>query len=199
MSIEKKRNSVKNKQELSIKRDILLWNEIKKGNSDALNEMFYKYYDDLFFYGEKLTSNNAHVADTIQNVFIKIWETRHKNYNVIYVKTYVFKIFRNELLKKKHKLTLYALILDSYSYSVKNFAISTEDLIIEEEICIEKKALISNLLKKITPRQREIIYLKFYLNFSNAEISNTLSINKQSVSNLLNRILTSFRNEIKKQ
>ncbi|RLD63894.1 MAG: hypothetical protein DRJ01_02470 [Bacteroidetes bacterium] len=196
MSIEKKTNSVKNKQEFSIKSDIQLWNEIKEGNSKALSEIFYKYYDDLFFYGKKLTNNNAHVADTIQNVFIKIWETRHKNYKVRYVKTYVFKIFRNELLKK-NKLIFSSLIQDKYS--VKDFTISVEDLIIEKERRLEEKTLISTLLKKLSPRQREIIYLKFYLNFSNAEISNTLSINKQSVSNLLNRIFISLRKEIKNQ
>ena len=196
MSIEEKINSVKRKQDLLIKSDIQLWDGIKKGNSEALSEMFHKYYEDLFFYGKKLTNNNAHIADTIQNVFIKIWEKRHKNYNVIYVKTYIFKIFRNELLKK-NKLIFFSLIKDNYS--PKDFTISIEDLIIEKEERLEEKTLISTLLKKLSPRQREIIYLKFYLNFSNTEISNTLSINKQSVSNLLNRIFTSLRKEIKMQ
>lgn len=194
--MEKNSNNFQKNLDSSNKKDTQLWDEIKKGKSEALSEMFYKYYDDLFFYGEKLTNNNAHIADTIQNIFIKIWETRHKNYNVIYVKTYVFKIFRNELLKK-NKLIFSSLIQNKYS--VKNFTISVEDLIIEKETRLEEKTLISTLLKKLSPSQREIIYLKFYLNFSNTEISNTLSINKQSVSNLLNRIFISLRKEIKKQ
>ncbi|MCD6112122.1 MAG: sigma-70 family RNA polymerase sigma factor, partial [Bacteroidales bacterium] len=94
---------------------------------------------------------------------------------------------------------IYTLISDDFKYSDKNFIISIEDLIIEKETRLEKKKLISTLLKNLSPRQREIIYLKFYMNFSNTEISNTLSINKQSVSNLLNRIFISLRKEIKKQ
>ena len=199
MSMKKKNNNAQEYQKESPERDVQLWDEIKKGNSEALNELFYKYYEDLFFYGKKITNQNEHIADTIQNIFIKIWEARSKNSEVTYVKTYLFKIFRNELLNKGHKLTFYSLTSDNYNYLVKNFTISTEELIIEKETDLETKTLISNLLKGLTSRQREIIYLKFYLNFSNTEISNTLSINKQSVSNLLNRIFITLRKEIKKQ
>ncbi|MBE9469494.1 MAG: sigma-70 family RNA polymerase sigma factor [Bacteroidetes bacterium] len=188
-----------NNKDASPNRDLLLWAEIKKGNSEALSEMFYKYYDDLFFYGKKFTNDNNRIEDTIQNVFIKIWEYRNKNYSVDYVKTYVFKIFRNELIRKKNKLTFSSLLQSNSNCLDKNFSISCEDLIIEKETRSEKKALISDLLKNLSPRQKEIIYLKFYLNFSNTEISNTLSINKQSVSNMLNRIFTELRKKIKKQ
>jgi RNA polymerase sigma factor (sigma-70 family) len=195
----KNNHKTTNDKDASINRDFLLWAEIKKGNSEALSEMFYKYYDDLFFYGKKFTCDNNRIEDTIQNVFIKIWEYRNKNYGVVYIKTYVFKIFRNELLRKKNKLIFSSLVQNNSKYLDKNFSISCEDLIIEKETRSEEKALISDLLKILSPRQKEIIYLKFYLNFSNTEISNTLSINKQSVSNMLNRIFIDLRKKIKKQ
>ncbi len=96
-------NNIHKYQKHSIKSDLQLWNEIRKGNPDALSKLFYRFYEDLFFYGTRLTCNNAHIADTIQDIFLKIWELKNKNSNVTYVKAYIFKIFRNKLLKEKQK------------------------------------------------------------------------------------------------
>ncbi|MCD6112165.1 MAG: sigma-70 family RNA polymerase sigma factor, partial [Bacteroidales bacterium] len=103
-------NNIHKYSNLSNKSDLQLWNEIREGNSDALSKLFYRFYEDLFFYGKKLTNDNAHIADTIQNIFLKIMELKNKNSNVTYVKAYIFKIFRNKLLKKKQKSLIYTLI-----------------------------------------------------------------------------------------
>lgn len=190
-------NNIHKYHKLTTKSDIQLWNEIKKGNADALSTLFYRFYEDLFFYGEKLTSNKDRIADTIQDIFVKLWESRANNSDVSFVKAYIFKVFRNKLLKKKSKLIICSLISNDFNYSDKKLIISCEDLIIGKEIKSEVKTSINTILKKLTPRQREIIYLKFYCDFSNTEISNTLSIEKQSVSNMLYRIFKSIRKKIK--
>ena len=189
--------TIVDKTNFSKKSDSELWIELKKDNPDALNNLFYRFYNDLYFYGKKLSYDEDHVKDTIQDIFSNLWENRKKLSEVVHVKAYVFRIFRNKLLKTSIENTIYTLSPDENKQE-KEFNISHEDIIIEHETSTELSKTISTLLEDLTDKQREIIYLKFYCNLSNEEISHSLSIEKQSVSNLLNRTFNTLREKLKK-
>ena len=63
---------------LQLDEDQDFWHGLKLGDPTALNKLFNKYYQDLFFYGIKLTGNQDYVADVIQDVFANLWEKRKK-------------------------------------------------------------------------------------------------------------------------
>ena len=183
--------------EISNLSDGQLWTELRKGNSDVLNALFYRFYDDLYFYGTKLVNDKNLIIDTIQDVFSILWESKKKLSDVRHIKAYIFKIFRNKLLKAPQKKINYFSLKDIDKIHEKEFIISQEDIIIEQETRsqIAKKIII--VLEELTDKQKEILYLKFYCNLSNTDISQTLSINKQSTSNLLNRSINAFRKKLK--
>ncbi len=188
-------NSCKNN--LSEKSDSELWIKLKENNPNALNSLFYRFYNDLYFYGKKLSTDDNHVIDTIQDIFANLWENRNKLSNVVYVKAYLFKIFRNKLLKTSNKNIVHSLLTDNNKLE-KEFIISHEDIIVEHETKTKTRRIITTLLEDLTDKQREIIYLKFYCNLSNSEISRSLSIETQSVCNMLNRTFTTLREKLKK-
>lgn len=188
-------NSCKNN--LSEKNDSELWIDLKKGNPNALNSLFYRFYNDLYFYGKKLSIDDNHIIDTIQDIFANLWENRNKLSNVTHVKAYIFKIFRNKLLKASNKNIIYNLLPDN-NKSENEFIISHEDIIIEHETKTKTRRIITTLLEDLTDKQREIIYLKFYCKLSNSEISQSLLIEKQSVCNILNRTFNILREKLKK-
>lgn len=173
--------------------DRQLWNAIKLGDPNALKKLFEKYYADLFFYGSKLVSNSNRSADTIQDLFVKIWETRKTNKDVIYVKAYLFTSLRNNILKINPKDILNESPSDKGLNSLYSFDISPEDIYLDNETQIENQRIIEELLAKLSPNQREIIYLKFYANYSNIEISEIISIKQQSVANLLARTIKTLQ------
>ena len=175
-----------------------LWIELKKGNSDALNVLFHTYYNDLYFYGIKLVNDNNLIIDTIQDVFSILWENKKKLSDVQNVRAYIFTIFRNKLLKVSQKNINFFSLDDISKIPEKEFIISQEDLIIEKETKSQISKSISAILEDLTDKQKEILYLKFYCNLSNTEICQTLQINKQSVSNLLNRSINTFRKKLEK-
>ena len=74
------------------------------------------------------------------------------------------------------------------------FVIGKEDLIIKEESNTQNKAIVLKLLNELPPRQREIIYLKYYHNLSIQEIADVFSISYQVVANHLYRALKKLRN-----
>ena len=185
------------KSNLSEKSDSELWIDLKENNPNALNSLFYRFYNDLYFYGKKLSNDDSHVLDTIQDIFANLWENRNKLSNVVHVKAYVFKIFRNKLLKVSNKNIIYTL-LPGYNKLENEFIISHEDIIVEHETKTKTTKIITTLLEDLTDKQRKIIYLKFYCNLSNLEISRSLSIEKQSVYNMFNRTFNTLREKLKK-
>ncbi len=187
-------NSCKNN--LSEKSDSELWIDLKKNNPNALNILFYRFYNDLYFYGKKLCNDDNHIIDTIQDIFANLWENRNKLSDVVHVKAYIFKIFRNKLLKASNKNIIYTLLPANNKFE-NEFIISHEDIIVDHETKAKITKIITTLLEDLTDKQREIIYLKFYCNLSNSEISRSLSIKKQSVCNILNRTFNILREKLK--
>lgn len=186
-------NNLKKNWQLLLKTDRKLWLALKRGNTEALDILFNKYYADLFFYGMKLTSKRDHVIDSIQDVFANIWETRKRISKVKYVKAYLFATLRNNLLKPDPK-DLFIQTDKGFSINQNfSFDISPENIYIDKESQLEIKKLIEDLLKGLSTKQKEVIYLKFYSNYSNIEIGEILSIKQQSVANLLARTINLLR------
>lgn len=173
--------------------DQQLWNAIKLGDPIALKTLFDKYYDDLFFYGSKLESKHHSAADTIQDLFANIWDKRTSNKEVTYVKAYLFTSLRNNILKNSPKDLLNDCYSDEGLANHHHFDISPEEIYLDHESQMENQRIIRELLATLCPNQKEIIYLKFYANYSNIEISEILSIKQQSVANLLARTIKTLR------
>lgn len=183
--------------EISNMGDSELWHELKKSNPDALHVLFYRYYNDLYFYGTKLVNDNNLIIDTIQDLFSNLWENKKRLSDVQHIKAYIFQIFRNNLLKASQKNIGFFSFKDISKMPEKEFILSQEDVIIEQETRSQISKTIITVLEELTDKQKEILYLKFYCNLSNTEICQTLSINKQSVSNLLNRSINALRKKVK--
>jgi RNA polymerase sigma factor (sigma-70 family) len=178
---------------LQLNEDQTLWFSLKSNDSSALYKLYTKYYEKLYFYGIKLTGNQNRVADAIQDLFANIWETRQRLSDVTYVRAYLFAILRYDLLKPKNlldKQNINDSLIEDY-----NFDISPEELYIGKETQLESTKIIEDLLASLSSKQKEIIYLKFYNNYSNTEISSVLSIKPQSVANLLARTINHLRKE----
>lgn len=187
----------KKKLDLQSEGDQLLWQALRFGDTLALKSLFNKYYDDLFFYSLKLVNSHNHSADTIQDLFANIWEKRKTLSEVGYVKAYLFTALRNNLLKPNPKNILNRAdrVKDiNYEY---NFDISPEEIYLKSETILENRKIIEELLAELSSKQKEIIYLKFYGNYSNIEISEILSIKQQSVANLLLRTIKTLQKKQK--
>ncbi|MBC8319378.1 MAG: sigma-70 family RNA polymerase sigma factor [Bacteroidetes bacterium] len=182
--------------QLQIKEDQCLWRDLKHSHPEALNSLFIKYYSDFYFYGLKLVGNHDLVVDTIQDLFASVWESRKRISEVNHVKAYLFAALRNNLLKPTAK----DIIGKDTGINIENdysFDISPEDIYLNNEAQLENMKLIGDMLAELSPKQKEIIYLKFFCNYSNIEISSVLSIKYQSVSNMLTRTLNLLRKKTK--
>nr|NQU91525.1 sigma-70 family RNA polymerase sigma factor [Bacteroidota bacterium] len=174
-----------------------LWCALRLGDPEALKWLFNKYYKGLFFYGLKLSGNHEHVADILQDVFINIWETRKRISEVTHPKAYLFAALRNNLLKPNPRDIFSRKDTPNSLNPDFGFDISPEEIYLDKESQLENIKIIEDMLADLSPKQKEIIYLKFYCNYSNIEIGKVLSIKQQSVANLLMRTLNLLRKKKK--
>lgn len=109
--------------------------------------------------------------------------------NAYLFKSLQYKIFKKGAKEKK------ILPESEHGFEIP-FEITAETLIIEGEENIEKINKVSLLMTHLSNRQREIIYLKFYKNFSYEEISEIMQINYQAARNLLSLSIKVLRKAI---
>ncbi len=162
--------------------DIFLWTQFRDGCTESFIKIFRNYYSPLFNYGCKMTVNSSLAEDAIQDLFTDLWHSNGKA-NIVSLKAYLFKAFKFKLLKALQKAGKTNSFPDIYQEH--DFQLSHEMFMITEADNLELFKKVNDAIKELSPRQKEIIYLKFQQNLSYEEISEIMHINYQAARNLL--------------
>src|SRR5882762_7408869 len=163
-------------------RDTTLWNQFKNGDEDSFVLLFRNYYSGLFNYGCKITTDSELVEDCIQELFMEIWRSAGKA-DIISFKAYIFKAFKFKLIRLITKNNKVRSLSDNPGENA--FELSHENFIIDKELNSTKREKVLQALQELSPRQKEIIYIKFYLSLSYEEVSEIMQINYQAARNLI--------------
>lgn len=171
-------------------KDLILWDAYKKGSREAFVSLFRKYYPILFSYGMKITNDSSMVDDAIQEFFLSAWRNKGKA-EIQSVKGYFFKSVKFQILHaiKKSGKTDSLLSGDEEHF----FEISHDLVWIQEAENQETSQRLLDTISSLSPRQKEIIYLRFYANLPYEEICEILQINYQTCRNLLSKAIQALR------
>lgn len=179
-----------------------LWSAFLAGDEQAFSGLFFEFYELLYHYGYRICPNRPLVKDVIQDFFLYLYESRHSlSSHVNSIKAYLLISFRRKLLQEvKKQQRANSLLSEVVQQEDHSFDIGMEDILIKKESNDLNKKLVAQLLSELPPRQREIIYLKYYLDLSLPEIAKTLQISYQVVANHLYRALKKLQgsNTVKK-
>lgn len=169
--------------------DIELWNTFVSGNKEAFSNLFRRFYPLLFQYGSKIVADAVVVEDAIQELFAEIWQkpTTQPLYSV---KAYLLQALKFKLYKtfRDKKRTLSEEEAEGHV-----FELSQETLHVAMEDDEERIKKIYAALDQLSPRQKEVIYLKIYKGLSYEEVGEIMNINYQVVRNLLCAALKAFK------
>lgn len=167
--------------------------QLQQSDAQALAALMKKYYTDLYSYGIRFAQNDALVKDGIQEVFISLWQRRENVTTILSLKYYLLRAVKNKVLKSLHRQANKTDSLDSQDNYDFFQEFSVEQLIIEKQVSEEKAAALRKTLAQLSPRQHEVIYLKFYQHLDHGQIAELMHISRQSVYNLLNEALQKLR------
>jgi len=167
----------------------VLWNALQKGDHQSFHLLYMEYSDFLYNYGKKMCQDSDIVKDSIQDVFLIIWEKKESIVIKSSLKHYVFTIFRRELIQKiQHQQRL------NHQLKEMDFELSIESKIILEESQQQLRKNLRKAINDLSYRQKEILFLRYYENMSYAEISELMSLNKNSMYKLLSAAIHRLKN-----
>lgn len=172
---------------------IILWNNFRNGDNDALNELFMYFSHDLYSYGLRISPDEDLVKDCIQEVFIHLIDKKKSLHISSSFQIYLFKSLRNKIFEELRKIQRTKLLSSQLFIKEQQSEKFQEQLIIDsEEQTIIRKKLIS-IINELPARQQEILYLRYTNGFNYEEISQLLSIDVASARKLLYRTIKKIR------
>jgi len=159
----------------------LLIDHFIAGDVDALEQIYNETKDFVFRVIFKMVHNQLEAEDLMQDVFIKLFETRNKFLRQASLKTWIYRLAVNHTLNhiKKRKRAFARVLKFETDSPVVDI---TEGFIEADNI-----NLIQRLLDKINPDYKICLLLKENEKMSYENIAQTLGINIGTVRSRINR------------
>ena len=174
-----------------------LLTEAQQGNRKAFREIYVIHYDLLMRYGTGKGYAEHLVHDAVQDLFIWLLDNPHKFARIQRLDLYLLKCLRQNLnatLARDQKKRSNATRLYRSEEQVEK---SAEEEVILSENTEGQDEWLTRQLFRLTPHQREIIYLKYFENLSYPEIAEILSVSIPVARNSVFRAMRKLRKNAK--
>lgn len=152
----------------------------------AFDRIYELYSHKLFSFVYGILKNDAESEDIVQEVFIKLWESRDKLGDYKLLNSYIFTIAYNnaiDLIRKRVNNVKYLDHLKSSSVVQENSSVISEIEFDELSHHAEK------LIKNLPERQKQVYQLHREKGMSYSEIAEQLGISKNTVENHMAKAL----------
>jgi len=165
-----------------------IWRNLKNGKHDALEHIYSLYFAELYNYGSRLTKDVNTVEDSIQEMFVELWNKREGLSDTDNIKPYLYVALKRRIfqsVKRIRKITDVA--LEEKHFEVE---LSIDEILMVKESDDIQKSKLEAAFMELSSRQKEILYLKYYSEMDYDEISELMDLNYQSARNLVSRALS---------
>lgn len=169
---------------------------ITAGNYGSFTLLYEKYIESLTNYGLKFTDDVNTVRDCLHDIFVSLWTRKHALEIHSSIKSYLIKSVRSSIIQKVNRNKRVRAINaenDDYHFTL---TISPEEKFLNNEENSKVFEGIQKLLATLTPKQKEVIYLRYYYDLSFDEIAEQLDLSVKACYKLMNRAMTELRQNI---
>jgi RNA polymerase sigma factor (sigma-70 family) len=170
----------------------------KSGDATAFSHLYQTYSAGLYNYGAKFSLDKDLIKDCIQELFVQLWTNRNSVGTPRHVKNYLFKSFRNLILKKTFRLGKNQDFDETEDYEF-NVSLNIEETLIHDERRKQISEQLQGTISRLTARQREAIFLKFYEQLSYEEIAEVMGITVKASYKIMARSLGFLRDNLSKE
>lgn len=166
-----------------------VFQHIMNGDIDAYSGLYKEYYKRFYNYGRKFTSNTYLIEDSIQEVFLDLWNRRGKLSHVDSPNFYLYSSFRYVLIRK---IKQHEKIVFNQS-AEEEYEFSSEHVIVGNELSEELQIKLKKAIKTLTGRQLEAIFLMYYEDLSYKEVAAILNISVKATYKIMARSLLALK------
>ena len=179
-------------------KDIILYSdehlmqEIKADNMFAFDLLYKKYCKKVYKFGNSILKSTEEAENLTQDVFLSLWENRHKVEKDLSIKSYIFTITYNSAISTLRKKVRESEFVE-YLKSLQEIR--------EEPVYagLEYKELTNKLEKIINelPRRQKEVYLMHRVEgLKYIEVAELLNISVNTIENHMSRALKTIREKL---
>jgi RNA polymerase sigma-70 factor (ECF subfamily) len=166
--------------------------QLKAGDKQAFNQLFYQHERKLYNFSCKLLHSQEDAEEIVQEVFIRVWEHRSTLKEDLPFEAFIIRIAKNLIYNKaKRKVNEYA--YKEYCIKHLNKALLTT----ENEVNFNAlEELTSHFIEQLPPKRKIIFTMSRVRGLTNQEIANQLNISTSTVENQINKALKAFKHHL---
>lgn len=164
---------------------------LRQGSNDAFTALYKCYWRQVYNFSRLYLNNKDAAEEVVQEVFVKVWESREfirenenfKGLLFIITRNLIFNQFRKSLNEDFYKMTVLTAMEDSYN--------------MEEEIEAHNLSeYVDQLIEELPPRRRVIFNMSRKEHKSYREIALELNISEKTVENQIGEALKYLKQNI---
>lgn len=175
---------------LPTQEDKKYWEQMRLGDKNALFGLYNNLYFHLIRFGLKINPDDELVKDCVNQVFLNLWDKRSRLNPVENVKSYLMTSLRRCMLDQLAYIDRTNLAVHKMGNGEEMNELSYEDIMIGLQQDEENKNKLRVAIAQLTPRQFELIQLKFFEGLSYEQIAERTS---QTVKTAYNTIYDAIK------
>lgn len=157
--------------------DSELGKKIRNGNEPAFREIYDRYHVQMYYISKKYVKDHMLAEDAVQDIFVKLWDKRHKIDDEKSLKGFLFTMLRNHLLnllrdRKKEIVSL---------ADVNRNLLQSKKMTDDEILYKEYHSILDRGLSELSERKREVFELRTKKGHTNSEVAKLLKIDIKTV------------------
>lgn len=171
-----------------------LWAGIRQRDRQSLTDLYRQVYTDLLHFGMRFGHDGATTKDAVNQLFLEIWERGNDLPVVENVRSYLITYLRRKLLREYEHGNRFVKITDD-----ELFSHSYEEVIVQAQQEEHIRQRLQAALAQLTPRQKELIEMRFFRGLSNETICQETGMNINTVYNTISSALKTLRQRLGKE
>lgn len=167
-----------------------LLNLVARGDEEAFRHIYYKFQPFLATHIFRITGSRELTEEIIQDVFLKIWQTRENLHDIRSFKAYLLVISKNHALNALKTIAREFNLLSEFSRENKTTEIDDQHS--------AYYTLIDEAIDNLSPRQKEVYILSRHQRLTYQQIADKLGIGKESVKTHIELAIKNISHYVKK-
>jgi RNA polymerase sigma-70 factor (ECF subfamily) len=175
-----------------------VWKKVREGDLTAFGVLYGKFFSGMCRYAAHLLNDRFLAEETVQDIFLKLWETRGQVYvQGFSLHAYLYRITHNQcmdILKKNKNSIVRLLPSDEWASIAEKYGY--DDYLVERMEADETAAQIDRIVEQLPAQCREIFRLSRNEEKTNAEIARQLGLSESTVRVQLYRAVQKIRKDL---
>lgn len=165
----------------------------QEGDEVAFQEIYEQCYTHVYYYALKLTHSDADAKDIAQDTFLQVYRSIQNLENPDYFSLWLNRIVYSKFMRQLDKRKETAIEADDLHYHLEH---SDKAKKMNEERLLDDEEIIRQMIQRLTPKQKEVMELTYYQQYTAQEIAKLLQLPEGTVKSRIHQAKKALKTEI---